>query len=109
MEDEFRRIIREELERIVRLRFEAHLKLGGDHLAPSPLVSIPVAAAQVGLSPAKIRKWRDEKKLTAYGKGRSSRVDPAELREVMLREAQPAEESADEVATRVEAVLRKLG
>lgn len=109
MEESFRRIIREELERIFRLRNDDRLERGGDHLAPSPLVSIPIAAAQVGLSASKIRRWRDEGKLTPYGKGRSSRVDPQEVRKVMLEEARPTASSSDDVDARVEAVLRRIG
>jgi hypothetical protein len=86
MEEMFRRIIREELERMFRLRAEERDERSGDQLAPSPLLGVTAAAAMFGLSAKTITRWRNEKKITRYGEGRLARVDPAEVRRLMQAE-----------------------
>lgn len=111
MEETFRRIIREELERIVRLQHERRVADGVEAVGAScPLVSVTVAAAQFGLSAKTITRWRDERRLTPYGKGRLARVDPAEVRRVMLDQATKGDEKREPSDAELHALLdRKLG
>lgn len=101
-----RQIVREEVRSALR---DASPTPSLSVSAGEELITIGEAAALVKLSPAFIRRWRDEGKLTPYGTGRSSRVSKPEVLQVLRQsalDARGATLSDAEIDAKADAILR---
>lgn len=106
-EETLRTIVREEVRAALsELRTQTSAPATAMEGQKLPVVQ---AAALYGPSPSTIAKWMKAGKLTRYGKGRSTRVDVAELLRALREEGERHTKalSESEIEARVEAELRR--